>query len=249
MSLTLSQAASKVLRNVQIPEDGSAPALQALSDAKSYLNERAADVWQRRLWREFLILGTYTVPRGTQVIGLTSIVPDANFNISANGYNAVFSEIVAVRQGSMPIFAQDATAINMIQPDAWAAGTSPVQFVNRGQNGIFLLGSFTEDTALSFFGKANSQTIGDSETWILDNMLQALIEGASGDLIRDNDRDDNRASLRYQSYGAEIAKLIDAQEVQGANLKRIIPRNPWTLNPNMMLNISPTGNPYLTRGW
>jgi hypothetical protein len=34
--------------------------------------------------------------------------------------------------------------------------------------------------------------------------------------------------IRYQEYEAEIAKMIDNVETQAANIKRIIPSNPWT---------------------
>lgn len=227
MALTLSQMASRVLRNAQISEDASTSSVQALADAKQYLNERAKDVWKRRLWREYVILGTYTVPASTRAIALASITPDSGYSTSANGYSAVFHEIVAIREGSDPLMPEDPGAINAVQAEQWALTTSPVKFVNRGGSGIHLLGYWSSATALSFFGKAAFTDMGDSETWCLRND-ECLIAGATGDMIRDNDRDDNRANIRYNEFGAEIQKMIDAAEVQGANNKRIVPVLPWT---------------------
>lgn len=241
MSLTLTQIAARVFRNAQIPSGNGAGSQQALVDAKQYINERARDVWKRRLWREYLILGTFTVPAGEQIIKLSDIVVDPRFNTSANGYLAAFYEIAGVRLGENPLMAEDPGAINLLRADLWEQTTTPVSFVNRGRNGIYLLGVFQSDSMLSFFGKAAFQDLTDSETWCIDNE-NCLIAGATGDIIRDNDRDDKRCSIRYQEYEAEIAKLIDAAEMQGANVKRIIPVNPWTnsLDPNLVDN-SKTG--------
>lgn len=245
MSKTLSQMASAVLRNCQIPEDTSESSVKALADAKAYLNERANDVWSRRLWREFIILGTYTVPAGAQTIALADIVIDTRFNTAGKGYDNKFDEVAGMRQGSNPLLPEDPGAINMARADLWEYNGSPVRFITRGKSGLFLLGSFTQDTVLSFFGKAKSKDLSDSETWILDND-QCLIAGASGDMIRDNDRDDNRAQIRYTEYEGEIAKMIDAAEAQGANLKRVIPWNPFTNHGNaQLIDTSKTGQiPY-----
>lgn len=242
MSVIFSAIKSKILRNVQIQENASAPSVLALSDAGSYANERGRDVWRRRLWREYIILGTYTVPAGTQAITLANITPHASFNTSANGYNATFFEISAIREGSNPLGPQDPSSINAISPSAWEANGTPVKFVNRGQSGIFLLGSFVEATELSFFGKANYQDITAAETWILDPNGQALIEGASGDLYRYFRKNTESASACYQAYEAEIAKLVEAQDVQGANSKEIVISKPWNQDPyGNDSNISPTG--------
>lgn len=241
MSLTLAQMASRVLRNVQIPEDSSTAGVQALADAKQYLNERARDVWKRRLWREYLILGTCSVPAATRNIALSDIAPSAGFTTSANGYSAVFFEIAAVREGSVPLMAEDMTAINAVRADLWTNTKTPVRFVNRGQSGIVLMGEYAEATTLSFMGKAAFADIADGETWCLNNE-NCLIAGATGDMLRDHDRDDQRAASRYQEYESEIAKLIDAAEVQGANQRRIVPAMPWTdFGDQLLIDTSKTG--------
>ncbi len=237
--MSLNTIASAILRNVQIDEDSSAPSVLALADAKAYANERAKNVWSRRLWREYIILGTFTVPASTKRIALTDIVVDSGFT-AGSGFDDLFEEVVAIREGSNPLLPQDPGAINAVKPDDWASTTSPVKFVNRGASGLFLLGEYSAATALSFFGKAKFQTITDAETWILRNE-QCLIEGGTGDFIRDHDRDDNRAKIRYDAYEAEIMKMIDAQEVQGANIKRVIPINPWTKNLPSRRNFTVTG--------
>lgn len=227
MSLTLAQMASRVLRNVQIPEDTSTAGVQALADAKQYLNERARDVWKRRLWREYLILGTFEVPAATRNIALASITPSTGFTTSANGYSAAFFEIAGVREGDSPLIAEDSTAINAVSAELWTTTGSPVSFINRGQSGIVLLGEYDTATVLSFMGKAAFADLADGETWCLNNE-NCLIAGATGDMLRDHDRDDQRAAGRYAEYEAEIAKLIDAAEVQGANRRRLVPLMPWT---------------------
>lgn len=244
-ALTLATMASRALRNAQIPEDGSTAAVQALADAKSWINERARDVWKRRHWREYVILGSFTVPANTQRIALTDIVPDTGFNTSANGYNATFFEISAIRSGTVGFQPEDAGAINNVQPDLWANGTTPalfpIKFVNRGQSGVFLLGTYSTPTLLNFFGKANFQDLADSDTWVLNNE-NCLIAGGTADILRANDRDDARSGTWYQEYESEIAKLIDQAEVQGANIKRIIPLDPWTdLQNRNQLDTSLTG--------
>lgn len=223
--LTIKEA---ILRNVQIEDNSSASSVQAKTDAGQYANERARDVWSRRLWREYIILGTYSVPANTKRILLSDIVVDSGFS-AGSGFDDAFDEVIAIREGSNPIMPQDPGAINALQADLWASTTAPVQFVNRGQSGLFLLGEYSTAKTLSFFGKAKFQDLTNAETWILGNE-KCLIAGASGDFIRDHDRDDNRAKIRYDEYEAEIVKLIDAQEVQGANSKRIIPHSPWTKN-------------------
>ncbi len=228
MSRLFSVLASAVLRNVQIPEDATAPSVLALADAKKYLNERHHDVWARRLWRESIILGTFSVPAGTKRIALTDIVVDTGFGSAGSGYSGTFVEIMGVREGNNPLLAEDASAINLIDASIWARTTSPVSFINRGSNGILLNGAYSEATTLSFFGKSDSQDLADGETWVLDPQGQAILEGATGDMIRDHDRDDNRARVRYDLFQGEVAALIDQQAVQGANSMRVIPVNPWT---------------------
>jgi hypothetical protein len=239
MSVLFSAIKSKILRNVQLQENSSAPSQLALNDAGSYANERARDVWRRRLWREYIILGTYTVPAGQQAITLANIIPHSSYSTSANGYNATFFEVSAIRQGGNPLGPQDPSSINSVSPTAWESSGTPVRFVNRGQSGIFLLGSFSVDTELSFFGKANYQDITAGETWILDPNGQALIEGATGDLYQFFRRDEVSANKAYAKYEAEIAKLIEAQDVQGANSKEIFLKSPWYHAPG--ITTSPTG--------
>jgi len=243
MSVIFSAVKSAILRNVQLQENASAPSVLALADAGKYANERGRDVWRRRLWREYIILGTYTVPAGTQSIALSDITADSAFSTSANGYNATFFEISAVREGSNPLGAQDPSSINSINPTAWASSFgSPVRFVNRGQKGIFLLGSYSTATTLSFFGKANYQDLTAAESWVMDPNGQALIEGASGDMYRFFRRDIPSANGCYAAYESEVAKLVEAQDVQGANSREIVLKNPWNHDAfNNDANTSVTG--------
>lgn len=227
MSQIASQLVSKILRNIQVDEDGSAPAVQAQTDALSYLNERALDVWKRRLWREYIITGYYSVPANTRKIDLSSITVDSIFS-SGSGRAGSFHEVFAIRNGNSPLTPVDPGSINSLDPSLWASTSNPSQFVNLGQDGILLLGTFSEATTLYFAGKAAYLDLVAASTWILDSEGTALVEGVTGDMIRDHDRDDNRATIRYKKYEEEIAKLIDAQEVQGSNIKQIIPANPWT---------------------
>lgn len=241
MALTLANIGSRILRNVQIPEDSSTTSIQALSDAKQFANEWHHRIWGRRLWRESIILGSFSVPAGTQVVALSDIVVDSRFT-AGSGFDDAFTEISAVREGDNPLLAEDATAIHAIDPAAWASTTSPTLFINRGQKGIYLLGKYSSATTLSFFGKAMSQDLSDSESWALDSNGWALILGATGDFIKHNERDDERAQLRYAEADAEVQKLIDQQEVQGANRRRIVPVNPWTnYDISNAVDISKTG--------
>lgn len=227
MSKTLAQMASAVLRNVQIPEDSSTAGVQALADAKSYINERARDVWKQRAWPEYMILGTVSVAAGAQTFALSDITIRSGFGTAGSGYAGTFYGIVALRNTTTPLMPEDPNAIQKIQADLWDSTSSPVLYINRGKNGLFLLGQYAAATTLSIFGKSNFQDLTDGETWILDNE-NCLIAGATGDMLRDHDRDDNRASIRYAEYQAELIKMVNERESQFAKMTRIIPLNPWT---------------------
>ncbi len=227
MALTHAQMVTRAMRDAQIPEDSSTAGVQAQTDAGQYINECARDVWKRRLWEEYLILGTFTVPASTSRIALSDIVVSSGYSTSANGYKNTFHEIIAVREGSNPLMPEDAGAIQKLQADLWVATTSPVLFVNRGQNGITLLGQYSTATALGFFGKGDFQDLTTGETWVLANE-NCLIAGAAAKLIEYHERNPGRAQLMYQAYEAEIAKMILQREEQGANIKRVVPLNPWT---------------------
>jgi hypothetical protein len=227
MALTLAQMASRVLRDVEIPEDSSTSGVQALADAKQYLNEAAQEVHGKRLWREYLILGTYAVPASTKRIGLSDIVVSDGFSTSGYGYNAEFMEIAAIREGSDPILPEDAGAISLADPTAWTQTSSPVKFVNCGQNGIYLLGEYSTATTLSFMGKAKFQDLTDNETWVMagDLCIMAL---AASKMLRSFDRDDGRANMKLEESNGYLMAMIDQAENQGGNLKRFVPVMPFT---------------------
>lgn len=226
MSLTLSNIASRVLRNCEVPEDSSTT--QALADVKQYVNEVARKIWRANMWPEYKILGSYTIPADTKRFDLSDIVVDSGYNTSGNGYNASFSQILAIREGANPLMPEDAGAIQKLDPALWASTSTPVSFDSRGQQGIALHGQYSVATALSFFGKAKFQDLTDAETWILDEYGDALIEGATVEWLRRQERDDNRANISQQAYMAELNKLLHERKVQGADVVRIIPIDPWT---------------------
>lgn len=245
MSKTRAQIASAGLRNIQLPEDTSTPAVQALADAKLFHDERCRKIWQLKHWPEFVILGSFSVPIGTFRVALSDIVVDSSFT-AGGGYAASFDKIVAVREGINPLLPEDMGAINLVQADAWASTTAPVRFVSAGQSGIRLLGSYTVATTLSFFGKAAIGTIADSASFILD-CEDALIAGITSDLMRISERDSARAMEFEQIFENEVRKMINARESQAANIKRIIPLSPWTagFGYNTGADISKTGGgPY-----
>src|SRR3990167_5531524 len=161
MSLTFANTALRIMRNLQIPVDSSTGSVTALADVKEYLNERARKVWSSRHWPEYVILGTYDVAASDTIILLSDIVNASGTPASANGYNATFQTIAAVRNGSSPMLPEDMGAINACQADAWVSNGTPVRFVNMGKGGIKLLAYFAEATTLSFFGNANFQVLTD----------------------------------------------------------------------------------------
>lgn len=235
---------TRVMRNVQLPEDGSTAAVQAQTDILSYINEVANDVWKRRWWREYIITGTYTVPVGVNRIALTSIVPDSGFTASG-GRALSFYEVVGIRAGNTPLTPEDPGVINFLNASIWdQTATTPAKWVSFGRDGVRLLGGYQQATLLSFIGKAGFTEMTSSEEWVMDNE-DALIEGATGMFIRDNDYDDNRAAGHFQLMEAEIQKMVDAAEAQAGNVKRLVPLFPWTDYPYggnwNRLNISPTG--------
>jgi hypothetical protein len=237
--LTLSQMASRVLRDIQMEEDSSTT--QALTDAKQYLNERARDIWERRTWDEFTVLGSYTVAAQTRDIALSSISIDSAF-AAGNGRDDVAAEILSVREGDTRLEAEDPGAVNRIQPSLWSGTGTPYRYVNLGGSGIHLLGYYSSATALSFVCKAAFQTMGDSEKWILGND-EGIIRGAAGDMIKFYERDENRANAYYAQYEASIAKLVDQSMGQRANIRRFIPLMPWTdIDDGGRLDISRTGS-------
>lgn len=244
MSITKANIASRVLRNLQIPENTDASSVQALADVKQYIDERARKVWAGRHWPEYVILGTYTIPANTFTMTLANIIVDSGFT-SGSGFNASFYDVAAIRQGSSPLLPEDMGAINMVQADAWAQNGPPIRFVNKGKSGIHLLGNFVAATTLSFFGKADFQTMSDTETWILDHE-DCLIAGATADMLKYHERDYERSAQEEQNFMNEIGKMIHIREAQGANIKRFIPIAPWTgydYNQNNDINTSVTGAP------
>lgn len=220
---TLSQMSLKVLARSKISNDSSTPSTNAITDIKAYINTRAKSVWERRLWREYIILGTYSVPASTQRIALTDISVDSGFGTSANGYNGTFAEVGAIREGTTPLLPEDIGAINNVDADQWSSTTSPIRFISRGANGIHLLGSYSTATTLSFWGKAKFQDLTDAETWCLGDS-DALIHGAVADMFMYWWEDQQTAMIHETKFENAIRLLVDRQEVQGANKKRIIPR-------------------------
>ncbi len=228
MSVTLAQAASKVLRNVQVVEDSTTTSLAALAACKQYINEAVQDIWSQRVFRESLATGTFLVPASTTQVALSSIVLDTGYTTSGNGIEATVEEVIWIREGTKPYSPQDIATLNILNVSTLTNTASPLGFTNRGAKGILLHGQYTVATTLSFLVKLNSQDLTDSETWILDTQASAIISKATGDFIRDFQRDDNRAQIRYQEYSAAVQALIDKQMVQGANSTRIVPVSPWT---------------------
>lgn len=225
MGKTLDQLASAVLRDVEVLEDSANT--QALTDCKNYINERANDIYRRRTWGEYVVLGSFAVPASTYFIRPSDVVLDAGFP-AGNGRAATLSEFTSVRKGDVPLIAEDQGAINLTLASLWTSTTEPFKYVNLGQKGVRLLGYYSSETTLSFFGKAGFQDLTASETWIMDEDGKALIKGAAADMMKYHDRDDNRANALYGEYEAEIAKLVDAAEVQRGNVKRLIPLFPHT---------------------
>lgn len=224
---TLAQMASAVLRDTQIPEDTSTAGVQALADAKQFLNESWLDLWGRRNWPESFILGSYTVPASTNIVPLGSITPDTGFNVAGNGFAATFVSAVATRAGTNAIFAEDPGVLERIKADYWSSTDTPSNLINRGKNGIFLLGKYTAGTLLNFYGKANCQDLTDGETPCLD-CEQALIARAVAKMTKTHERDNNRAVLDFEEYEAELMKIVQKIEEQAGNIKRLVPKNPWT---------------------
>ncbi len=228
MSLTLSNMATRVLRNVQIPEDSTTTSVAALAAAKQYINEAHHDVWSQRVFRESLATATYSVPAATVLMSLSAPTLDTGYTTAGSGVDDTIEEIIWIREGTKPYSPQDIATLNVMNVATLTNTNSPLGFTNRGASGILLHGQFTTATTLSFLVKLNSQDLGDSETWILDTQGSALIAKATGDMIRDFQRDDNRAAIRYQEYAACVQALIDKQMVQGANTSRIVPVSPFT---------------------
>jgi hypothetical protein len=222
MADTLSQMSLKVLRNARIPNNGGTPSTNAITDIKQYINQRARSVWARRLFREYIILGTYAVPASTKSIALSSITITSGFDTDGRGRDASFYEIGALRDGDNPILPEDIGAINNVDAGVWASNTSPVFFINRGQSGIYLLGEYSAATTLSFWGKAGFQDLTDAETWILGDS-DALIDGATADMYANWWKDQGQAAKYENKFENGIKLLVDTQEVQAAAKRRIIP--------------------------
>lgn len=223
MSDSLSQMAVKCLGDVRIPNDSSTASTNALAKIKEYINQRAKSVWQRRLFQEYLILGTYSLPASTKIIALSSITVESGFGTAANGYGGTFSLIGSVREGTNPILPEDIGAVNQVDPGLWGTTLSPIRFLSRGANGIYLFGEYPVDTTLSFWGKASFADLGDSSTWCLGDS-DALIHGAAADFWSNWWKDQNQAAKYEAKFENGIKLLVDAQEIQGASKRRIIPK-------------------------
>lgn len=232
MSETLSQMALKVLRNARINNDSTVAATNALADIKQWINQRAKSVHARRLFREYIILGTCVVPSATKAIALSDITVLSGFTTDGNGRDSSFCEIGAVREGSNPLLPEDIGAINNVDAGSWASNTSPLYFINRGQLGIYLLGEYAAATTLSFWGKAAFQDLTDSETWILGDS-DALIDGATADVFTFHWEDEGIAAKYEAKFENAIRLLVDAQEVQSASKRRVVPTMPIGLSYNI----------------
>lgn len=229
MAFTKSNLASFALRDAQIPENSSTSSVQALADAKNYIDEAALDVYSRRIWPEYIILGTASVAVSDPDIALSDITAVSPFNTAANGRGSSFATVTGVRSGSDPLYAVDVHSLNALSPLAWSQATNPLTFWPRGTSGIYLTGGgLTQAATLSFIGKATFQVLGDSESWILEPQGKALQIYATAKLIKFNDRDDGRHQALMQDFENEIQKLIDKIEVQSATDRRVIPLIPWT---------------------
>lgn len=219
---TLSQMAVKVLPRVRIPNDGSTGSTNALTDIKAYMNTRAKSTWERRVFSEYIIKGSYSVPAGTSIIDLSSISIDTGYGTAERGYNGLFSLIAGVRDSSAPILPEDIGAINNVDVSLWGE-ISPVRFVPRGARGIELLGTFTSAKTLYFWGKAGFQDIADGESWIMGDS-DALLHGATADMYKFHWEDGKLSDEHEGKFENAIRLLVDRQEVQGASKRRIIPR-------------------------
>ena len=219
---TLSQMSLKVLPRAKIGNDGSTPSTNALVDIKSYMNTRAKSVWERRVWGEYIIKGSYTVPAGTSIIPMTALSIDTGYSTPERGYSGTFSAICAVRDTNTPVLPEDIGAVNNVDAAMWGE-ISPTRFIPRGARGIELLGTFSVATTLYFWGKGGFQDLTDSETWIMGDS-DALIHGATSDMFKYWWEDPALSAEHESKFENAIRLLVDRQEVQGANKRRIIPR-------------------------
>lgn len=210
-----------------MPDDSSSTVVSAKTDIGQYINESASDVISRRVWREFVIFGGFTVPANQRFIPYSSIVVDTGFPAAGNGYNPLFAEVISIANGTQLIVPADPASQASIDPTVINGTTAPTSFLNLGNTGIYLLGTFSTATALRFVGKATDQDFAGNETWLMNNDA-ALIAGATFRMKQDFDKDDISAQVFLQDFEAEIAKMIDTAEVQSGNIKRVVPQMPFT---------------------
>jgi hypothetical protein len=217
----------KVLRNIGIPNDTSTTTTQVKSDIAELINELAQDVVDRRLWREYILTGTYTIPASQRFIAFSQITVDSGFPAAASGYNPVFSEIASISDGSIVLLPADPTTGARQAVDTFTSTSTPSYFVNRGSQGIMLLGTYPAATALKFVGKASFQDLTASESWII-NQPDLLIDGATWKMKVAYDKDDVSAQTYQTLYEGGVTKMLDKAENQGANTKQIYPVSPFT---------------------
>lgn len=217
----------KVLRNIGIPNDSSTPTASAKTDIAEIINELAQDVVDRRLWREYILTGSYTIPASQRFITFAQITVDSGFPSAASGISPTFAEIASISDGSIVLLPEDPTSGARMAVDAFTSTDTPTRFVNRGTQGVMLLGTYGVATALKFVGKATFQDIGASESWII-SQPDLLICGATWRMMQAYDKDDVAAQAWQQAYENGIAKMVDQAENQGGNTKRIIPAMPFT---------------------
>jgi hypothetical protein len=225
--LTLDGMTLRVLRNVGIPNDSSSTATQAKTDINQYINELARDVWKRRMWREYIITGSYYIPSGAKYVSFSLITVDSGYPSSGNGLSSEFAEISSIREGSNILLPFDPGSGVFTDSEFWTRTTSPSHFINRGTQGVLLGGQYSTSTTLRFIGKANFQDLGASETWIMDNE-NCLIAGATWKMMQAFDKDDVSSQQWQSEFEAEISKMVDAAENQAGNVKKIVPIMPFT---------------------
>ena len=202
---------SEVLANLQIPDDGSTTVTTLKADIAIRVNNRYRDIWRKRLWPPYFREIDVNIPANeTNVSGVQGI-----------------EELCQVRQANTVLLPIDPSQINHIDPSLWSRTSPPQYFYCTGLGSIRIMGQYSTLTKLSLAGKAPFSNLTSNDIPTLP-CEEALIYGASGDMIVMNEKNNPRADFYIQKFGEELQTMIDRYEAQSANSKKVIPTDPFT---------------------
>lgn len=202
----------EVLRNLGIKDDDSTTVETLLDDIGIWLNNRYKDIRKKNVWPELRAEANVIVPANTSEFSKPSSL----------------KTIITIRNGTTVLHPVDPAQVNDMNPAAWTETGEPRGYIQRGENGIRLLGKYATATTLSLYGKSVvSELTNDNDIPDID-IDDVIIAGATADgfsIARPIETKLRYWTARFDQL-LELA-LNEARQHQ-ADEQCVRPRNAWT---------------------